>query len=331
MASDFNFRVYRRKPYLTAHSHKKYPGVEFVDLPSTRLKGVEALVHTFLCVMHLLFNRVDAVNVHNIGPGMFIPLLRLMGYPVVLTYHSPNYEHDKWGTVSKAILRLSEKLSLGFASHTIFVSPFQQAKYSERVQQRSSVVPNGINRLEPTKSIDFLTHHGVEPGGYILSVGRITPEKGFSYLIEAVQELDSVKQLVIAGSSDHNPNAISKLKELDRKGKVVFTGYTSGTDLTQLYANAAAYVLPSLAEGFPMVLLEAMSFGLPIAASDIPAAHIIELPNSHYAPPGDAPSLARAIEAALSGPARHSYPLDRYNWDHIAHRTVKIYRSLLKN
>ena len=82
-------RVYRRNPYLTDSSYKKYNNIEYVDLPSTRIKGLEAILHTFISVLHILFHRVDIVHIHNIGPGLFTPLLKFFGLKVVLTYHSP--------------------------------------------------------------------------------------------------------------------------------------------------------------------------------------------------------------------------------------------------
>ena len=75
---------------------------------------------------------------------MFAPLIRLFGIPVVLTYHSPNYEHNKGGKVSKIILKLSEKLSLGCSNKIIFVNSFQMAKFSEKVRAKSIFIPNGI-------------------------------------------------------------------------------------------------------------------------------------------------------------------------------------------
>ncbi|MDE6488079.1 MAG: glycosyltransferase family 4 protein, partial [Paramuribaculum sp.] len=329
LSEEFEFRVYRRKPYLTDRSNVTMPGIRFIDLPSGRIKGFETVFHTFLCVVHLLFNRVDCVNIHNIGPGLFSPLLRLMGYKVVLTYHSPNYEHDKWGRVSKMILRLAERISLGCASHIIFVSPLQRAKFSDSILAKSTAIVNGINPLPKTDSTDFLDRHGIKKGKYLLAVGRITPEKGFETLVKAVQGMTDVEQLVIAGDSDHNPNARAELKRFDRDGKTVLPGYTSGKDLAQLYANARGYVLSSFSEGFPMVLLEAMDFGLPIVASDIPASHIIELPQQCYASAGDPESFSKAIGATFgNGPDRIDYNLESYNWDHIGRLTASIYRRL---
>lgn len=330
LAGKFDCRVYRRRPYLTEDSAKSVPeGITFTDLPSTRIGGFESLWHTFLCCMHLLMHRVDVVNIHNIGPGLFAPLLRIMGFKVVLTYHSPNYEHDKWSLPAKLLLRLCEKISLGCSNRIIFVSEPQRSKYSDRVKRKSLAIPNGINAIGSDHSTDFLKQHGLEPDKYILAVGRLTPEKGFDVLIRAVNVLEEPVTLVIAGASDHGDSYEKQLRALDVKNRTVFTGFTTGAPLAQLYTHARMYVLSSRAEGFPMVLLEAMSHRLPVVCSDIPAARIIPLASDRYAPVGDAETLAHVISKVLgTAPEREDYDLTAYDWNNVAETTAQLYKSL---
>lgn len=325
-------RVFRRKPYLTAKSQSTIPGVEFKDTSSTRIGGFESVWHTFKSAINLIFSRPEVVNIHNIGPGMFSPLLRMAGLKVVLTYHSPNYEHDKWSAPAKLILRIAEKISLSCANHIIFVSPLQRALYSEKIQRKSSAIPNGIMPIGFDHSTGFLDSHAICPGKYILAVGRLTPEKGFDNLIKAVNRIEDPEyQLVIAGSADHNPDYLTYLKSLDTNRRTIFTGYTSGSDLAQLYTHASIYVLSSHNEGFPMVLLEAMSHDLPIVATDIPAAHIIPLPQENYCSDHDPDEMSRTISKILENPTKTKYDLTPYDWDIIAERTLDVYRKVIGN
>ena len=319
-------KVYRRRPYLSSVSKSaQYSRISFVDLPSTRIKGFEAVFHTFLCCMHLLFNRVDVVHIHNIGPGMFTPLLRLFGFKVVITYHSPNYEHKKWGAVAKMILRISEALSFGFANKIIFVNKFQMAKAPESIQKKAVYIPNGIDSATRSEDADYLEKIGAIKGEYVLGVGRLTPEKGFEYLVEAVNHLDSVKQLVIAGAADHGDSYFERLKSLDVNNKVVFAGFVGGENLRQLYSHARLFVLSSENEGFPLVMLEAMNFGLPMVVSDIPATHLVELPSECYAKKCDVDSLAKGIEHMYHKQQRCEYDLTEYNWESVAKQTIAEY------
>lgn len=315
-------RVYRRKPYLSDASHITMDHIEWVDLPSTRIKGFEAVFHTLLCVIHIAMHRPDVVHVHNIGPGMFAPLLRLMGLKVVMTYHSANYEHDKWGAVARTLLRWCESVSLRWCNRVIFVNKFQMEKYPERVRRKSTYIPNGIHTCERVTSTQFLQRHNLMAGEYVLAVGRLTPEKGFEYLVSAVQDIDAVKQLAIAGASDHDDSYYRKLKEIDTNGKVVFTGFTSGHDLQELYSNARLFVLSSVNEGFPLVLLEAMGYGLPIIASDIPATHLVDLPLQCYFTAANTKALSKALTQQLSEPySLINYDITEFDWQDIANRT----------
>lgn len=327
MKNDDKIIVYRRKDYLTSQSQVSYSNISYIDLPSTRIKGFEALFHTFLCCLHLIFHRVDIVHIHNIGPGLFTLLLRMFGIKVVLTYHSANYEHDKWGKVSKMILKFSEYLSLNFANKIIFVNKFQMKKYSSDILQKSIYIPNGVENTTCSDQKHFIEKYGIIENNYVLGVGRLTPEKGFEYLISAINKTDEIPQLVIAGASDHDKSYLEKLKQLDINNKVVFTGFTSGEDLRQLYSHARMFVLSSLNEGFPLVMLEAMGYGLPMVLSDIPATHLIEFPDEFYAKKGNVESFINQIKTIWHLP-KQVYDLSEFDWNSIADKTQSLYKKV---
>ena len=319
-------KVYRRCPYLSPETKlAHYPKISFVDLPSTRIKGFEAVFHTFLCCLHLLFHRVDVVHIHNIGPGMFTPLLRLFGFKVVVTYHSANYEHKKWNAIAKMILQLSELLSFGFANKIIFVNKFQMEKAPASIQKKSVYIPNGIDSITRSSATDYLEQIGAKPGGYVLGVGRLTPEKGFEHLVKAVNQLEEVKQLVIAGAADHGDGFLQHLKELDVNKKTIFAGFVGGENLRQLYSHARMFVLSSENEGFPLVMLEAMNYGLPMVVTDIPATHLIDLPKQCYAKKCDSDSLAEKIVEACRQDQSIKWDLSGYDWDGVACQTIEAY------
>ena len=321
---DVRVRLYRRRAYLTEQSAQTFPNIEYIDLPSTRVKGFEAVWHTLLSVLHIAFHRPDVVHIHNIGPGMFAPLLRLMCLPVVLTYHSPNYEHAKWSAPARWLLRQCERLSLSFSNRVIFVNRHQMEKCG--ALDKSVFIPNGIDPVTRSTSTAFLDQHNITPGGYLLAVGRLTPEKGFEYLVEAANRLPEVKQVVIAGASDHDSAYRNLLERLDNGKKVIFTGFTSGEDLRQLYSHARALVLPSVNEGFPMVMLEAMAYGLPVLCSDIPGTRQVALPEQNYFAVKDVDALCAAITRLLNTPDEpQHYDLEKYNWNTIAATTRQQY------
>ena len=326
---DVTLRIYRRKPYINERSNKAYPGISYIDLPSTRVKGLEALLHTLISVMHIILHRVDVVHIHNIGPGLFTPILKVFGFKVVVTYHSPNYEHKKWGRFARNLLRFGEYLSLNFADKIIFVNRAQMQKFKDKFYTKSLYIANGITPQERSEKSDYIDSIGLTKGEYILSVGRLTPEKGFEYLVEAVNKIDCVKHLVIAGAGDHGDAYLHQLKDLDIKNKVTFTGFTFGENLRQLYSHARLYVLSSVNEGFPLVLLEAMNYKLPIIASNIPATDIPQMSADNYFQTQNSDSLAEAIKRKLSDSQLIcEYELGEYDWDRIAEQTLEVYKGL---
>ena len=329
MDEGLDFTVYRRRPYVKAKG--EYPRIRFVDLPSTRFKGFEAVLHSFLSARRAVQARPDVVHIHNIGPAMFSPMLRRAGIPVVLTYHSPNYEHGKWGKFAKKLLRHSERVALANATRVIFVNRFQMEKFPEEIREKAVYIPNGIEPPVVPKGRDELDALGLEPGKYVLAVGRITLEKGFETLIKGfLASRHEGFKLVIAGGVESETWYMERLQQLAAGGGVVFAGRVFGDRLAQLYANAALYVLSSNNEGFPLVLLEAMSYGLPVLASNIPASHLVSLDEDDYFPKGNHKALAEKISDRLAHPKKPEYDLQGHDWNRIAEKTAAVYREAAK-
>ena len=309
-------KIYRRKPYVV--SNENYKNITFVDLPSTRIKGFEPFFHSLIATICALIDKPDVVHYHNIGPAFFSPLLKIRKIPVILTYHSANYEHKKWNKFAKKFLIMSEKVALKSANKIVFVNKFQMEKYGDDVKCKSIYVPNGLNNLLYTENTNFLDKIGVERNKYILSVGRITPEKGFDTLIKAYKLANkNGYKLVIAGGVEFENTYMKELKKLSENENVIFTGYTTGDNLNQLYSHASLYVLASVNEGFPLVLLEAMEYQLDVLVSNIPATHLVNLEDNDYFDCGDYETLALKISNRLKGIKKRSYDLSDFNWDKI--------------
>lgn len=323
MRDDIEITVFRRKSYIITDA--SYAHIKFIDLPSTRIKGIETVIYSFLATRRAVKMKPDIVHIHNIGPALFSGMITKKGIPIVLTYHSPNYEHSKWSRFARKLLLHSEQIALKNAGQIIFVNRFQMERYPEEIKKKSVYIPNGICEPVFAQNKEYLSEIGVKPGKYILAVGRITPEKGFDTLIKGFQmsKHDSYK-LVIAGGVEFESRYMEKLKRLGGED-IIFTGYVYGDKLAQLYTNAALYVLASNNEGFPLVLLEAMSYGLDVLASDIPASRLIKLDEDDYFLCGDAKTLSKKIGERVKGFKKRSYELHDYNWNVIAEKTMDIF------
>jgi len=335
LAVQFDITVFRRKAFLREGTIKdNASSVRFIDLPSNTVKGFETFFHSFLCTVYCIFKRPDIIHIHNIGPGMFIPLLKLFKLKVVLTYHSPNYEHKKWGFLSKKVLKVSEYLATRWADKIIFVNMERMLSFTESIRRKSVFIPNGVHIKSRSLDTDYIISLGLEPGKYILTVGRITQEKGLDYLINAfLQNHISGYKLVIAGGIDHHSNYATTIrKNIQTHPSIIGTGYVEGENLRQLYSHAALFVLASYNEGFPLVLLEAMNYGLPILASDISANKSLRLRESDYFKVNDATNLAEHISLKLANPQPScNYDLNAYTWESVSGQIAEVFISLTKS
>jgi len=183
----------------------------------------------------------------------------------------------------------------------------------------------------------YLDKLGVTRGNYILAVSRFVPEKGLDVLVKAFQESRTPCKLLIAGDADHETDYSRKLKQMmDADDNIIRTGYITGEPLNQVFTHAGLFVLPSFHEGLPIALLEAMSYGLPVLVSDIPANQEVGLAKERYFTCGDVNDLKEKIQYHLDNPmdmaetSRYrTWIQEKYNWETIAEQTVKVYEKVL--
>ena len=135
-----------------------------------------------------------------------------------------------------------------------------------------------MNRPQTREASLITDKFGLKKDSYILFLGRLVPENGIRYLVEAFKNVKTDKKLVIAGGSSDTDSFMKELKELAKgDDRILFTGFVQGAMLDELYSNAYIYTLPSDLEGMPLSLLEAMSYGNCCLVSDIPeCAEVVE-------------------------------------------------------
>lgn len=332
-----NVTVFTRRPHVPpGPAVTQWNRVRLRNLWSPRQPGFEAFVHSLLAAVCCVVQRPSLVHVHNMGPGLMIPLLRAFQLRVVLTYHSIDYQHSKWGIFARALLRLGECLSVRFADQVIVLSGNTKDYLAERSsRQDTAVVPNGIGVADMVAPGKTLLRYGLVRNGYIFTAARITPEKGLHDLVKAYQSLDNPGcKLVIAGDADHpTPYSDSLKHAASRVPGIVLTGYIHGRPLAELFSNAALFVLPSHSEGLPIALLEALGYGLSALASDIPANREVGLGEDRYFPAGDPQALAAKLECWMrKGPLPQEERRQqigavrrRYNWDSVAEQVLEVY------
>ena len=331
VALGYDVTVMRRSSYV-ADSLTEWHGVKLVDIPTPRKKAFEAIVHTVRAVIAARRLGADVVHIHAVGPALVTPLARLLGMKVVFTHHGPDYDRDKWGTAAKMMLRLGEMLGCRFANRVIVISDVIRNLIASKHGRTKgvSLIYNGVPAADKCHFPEYFSELGITEGNYVLGMSRFVPEKNLHHLIEAFSRVKSEGlKLVIAGDSDFPDEYSEGLKRQAREAGVVLTGFVKGQKLHSLLTNARCFVLPSSHEGLPIALLEAMSYGLPVIVSDIPANLEVGLPDKCYFPVGDIDALASRLRVLCEDPlARIDYDMAKYDWDHIAKEVSDVYRSL---
>lgn len=327
-----------RSPYVS-HDRSAYKGVNLIVLNCPQSKHLEAIVHTARAVFRARKFAPDILHIQSIGPSLFAPLARMMGMCVVVTNHGENYKHKKWGFLARLFLRICEVSGALFAHQLIAISPPIAQLLHTKYGKEAAVIPNGVEIPDQAVTDGALTMFGLERGKYILAVGRFVPEKGFHDLIEAFRMADRQGwKLVIVGRADHeDAYSIDLRNQASLSTDVILTGFQKGQPLHELYSHAGLFVLPSYYEGLPIVLLEAMSYGLSCIASDIPANRNVVLPDGRFFLPGDVSALREKIEVYLRQPlakaereAQRAMIAERFNWDTIAEQTMAVYVKAMR-
>ena len=126
------------------------------------------------------------MHIHAEGPAFFCWIPKLFGKRVISTIHGLDWAREKWkfGVGSKFI-RQGEKNAVKYADEIIVLSKGVQKYFMETYGRETHFIPNGVNRPEVREAKLITDHFGLEKDSYILFLGRLVPEKGIRYLVEA--------------------------------------------------------------------------------------------------------------------------------------------------
>jgi glycosyltransferase involved in cell wall biosynthesis len=328
-----------RSPYIDKQC-KEWKGVRLLRLWTVRNTYFEALLHSLICALVAGFRRPQVVHIHGIGPALVAPLLRILGLQVIVTHHGEDYNREKWGCAARTILRLGEALGMRFSHQRIAISRSIEKLIATKYGKSCEVIPNGVVFSDPPQENNKVVELGLEPGRYVLTVGRLVPEKRQLDLLRAFRGagLNGWK-LAIVGRIDHkNKYADLLASEAVFAENVVMAGFQSGDSLRQLYAHAGLFVLPSSHEGLPIVLLEALSYGLPVLVSDIPSNLEVVGDAHRVFRMGNIAELRAKLcalsDLSLNATEREALRLNcvrRYNWTEISRKTSAAYEELVNS
>lgn len=314
---------------------KEYKGIKIKTVPTIDIKGLAALSSSFFASVKCAFGKYDVVHYHAEGPCAFIWIPKLFGKRCVATIHGLDWAREKWrGTFAEKYIKYGEKVAVKKADEIIVLSKGVQDYFRKTYGRETQFIPNGITKSEVLPAQLINEEYGLIKDEYILFLGRIVPEKGLRYLVEAFKNITADKKLVIAGGGSDTGGFFEEIKELAKgDDRIVFTGFVDGQALAELYSNAFLFVLPSDLEGMPISLLEAMSYGNCCLVSSILECTEVVEDKAVVFEKSDVADLAEKLKWLIDNPqAVHEHKersadfiLKKYDWDEIADRTVALY------
>lgn len=317
----------------------KYKGIKIKEVFTIDKKGLAAMSSSFFACIKAGVGKYDIVHIHAEGPAFFAFIPKWFGKKVVVTIHGLDWERAKWGRFASWYIKTGEKNAVRFADEIVVLSQGVKEYFLKEYGRKTQFISNGVNAPTIVEA-DEIKHFGLEKNNYILYLGRIVPEKGEHYLIEAFKRIDTDKKLVIAGGSSDTSTYMNRLKKMASEDeRIIFTGFVQGKMLEELYSNALIYCLPSDLEGMSLSLLEAMSYGNCCLTSNISECAEVVEDKAVTFEKGNVNDLKKKIERLLSHEEEikkykkqaADFICTKYNWDNVVEETIKVYKGEKEN
>ncbi len=219
----------------------------------------------------------------------------------------------------------TEQRIVNRADQLVAVSDLTAREVTEQYGGSPAVIHNGFRRVNPTGR-DIKTELGIE-GPMLFFTGRHTHQKGIPYLLYAVAKLRRLGLTLVIGGTGHLTAQLRRFVELlDIEDRVEFVGYIPEAELADYYASADLFVSASLAEPFGMTVVEALSTGTRVVATECGAAELLPADCLVEVEP-DSDSIADGIEYALDMEGEPTY--EERSWTAVADDYVEFYHELL--
>jgi 1,4-alpha-glucan branching enzyme len=284
--------------------------------------------------------RPDVIQGQAVSCGFLAALLgKILGIPSVTYIQGYDLYHA--GRFQKAT---EVRFPLKHSSAILTVTEDLRRKSMDVFARRDAIVmPHGLE----TENLTGSTAREIEQEypflsgrSAILYIGQLNRRKGLTHLIDAMGILRGKREnahLLLVGSGPEEETLRSRVRKTDLEDRVHFIDAVDHSRVLALMDAASLFVLPSLEEAFGIVLVEAMSQGLPIVASDvqgIPSIIQNEV-NGYLVPPGDERALAERIIQLLDNESlaremgeRNRIDSKVYHWDHLVKRYMEIYERI---
>jgi glycosyltransferase involved in cell wall biosynthesis len=320
----------------------RWNDIQIVRVPFFPLYPFHIHVHSFFLnrLMKNLEKSFDVIHTH-----VPLPPVISTNLPVLCTMHGSIMGNAKaikiedFQSLANRLVStwISRPLVRNHLSNSTWVTAVSKSVADELAlfygYQGATVIGNGVDENL------FTPVAGSRDDNYILYVGRLDYGKGLNDLIDSAERIwdRCGLPIYIIGSGPLEAKIKEKIKKLHLENFVRLLGQIEQKELITIYQNSRIFILPSYYEGLPTVLLEAMSCGLPVIATDVSGCNdvIIDRYNGILVPPGDPGKIFEAVtmlhtdddlRKKISNNARKTI-LEKFRWDTIVDGVEKCYRA----
>lgn len=256
---DEQFVVIGRRPSMGGEILRRRGNLTVVPLFAMKNRFLETISNTFVGVLkaRMVYN-CRIVHLHAVGPALLAPVARLLGAKVVFTHHGDDYKRAKWNRAVQWILKTGERVGIAASHRVIAVSGSLadrlRAEYPRKAD-RIHYIPNGADHIldesaHGRRSPDaWLARFGLSGVPFIVSVGRLVPEKGFADLIAAYALARPKAKLVIVGGpsgSSHDQEILDLIAESGLEQDVILTGAIPREGVAALLSRPSSSCSPRI-------------------------------------------------------------------------------------
>lgn len=246
---------------------------------------------------------VDMIHYNAWPPSLWCWIPTLKGIHSLMEGHGLEWQRSKYSGTASRVLKFMEFITAHLNRNLIMCSESQVRYFKKEYGVDSVCIPTATNLPSEEEDSDILTRFGITKKKYFLYLGRLVQDKNPDYLIKAFKRISNCGfQLVLAGENNQMPEYVQRLHSLASEcNDIIFTGAAYNNDKNTLLRNAFCFCIPSTIEGLSISLLEAMSYKLPIIASDIEGnKEVLEDDSALWVKPMCESDLVSAMNHAIS-------------------------------
>jgi len=321
-------RLFKERP-------NTYRGVRLIYLPSIETKIFGTPTHTLLCMLDMLFRRVDVALVLNIVNGFHCLIPRLFGKRIAINVDGMDWKRDKWGAVAKRYFYWNAKCIGKICPKGVVTDAYEMRRiYLEEFDTPSACLAYGAN-IESSANPEVLGRYGLKPFEYYLIASRLVPENNADLIIQAFERVNTQRLLAIAGSANYRSAFVERIRQT-KDPRVRFLGHVSHAQhVKELHCNAYAYLHGHSMGGTNPSLLKALGYGNCVLALRTPFnKEVMEDYGVFFDP--DALDLVRKIQDLERHPEvaaeyRRRAPeriRQAYTWEKITDQYEELFQQL---